>query len=143
MAIKTLNLDAEWDFQSKHDPEKGKDGATVFRLGTLSNRLLSFLQDKATTFKGTNEENVEASIMNASLAIEIVKYGVRDIQNLPDADGNSIPFETQKQNVHGMEVKAVKSSILDVLPKVIVMEVADELQKRNELDEGEAKNSDG
>ncbi len=140
MAIKTLNLDAEWEFQSKHDSEKGTDGATVFVLGTLSNRLLSYLQDKATTFKGTSEENVEASIMNASLAIEIFKYGVRDIRNLPDADGNPITFEAQKQNIHGIDVRAVKPHILDVLPKTIVMEVADELQKKNELSEDEAKN---
>jgi len=140
MAIKTLNLDAEWEFQSTHDDAKGTDDATVFVLGTLSNRLLSYLQDKATTFKGTDETNVEASIMNASLAIEIVKYGVRDIRNLPNASGDVIPFEAQKQNVHGIDVKAVKSHILDVLPKVVVMEVADELQKQNELSEDEAKN---
>jgi len=140
MAIKTLNLEAEWEFQSKHDGAKGTDDATVFVLGTLSNRLLSYLQDKATTFKGTSEEDVEASIMNASLAIEIVRYGVRDIRNLPNAEGNAIAFETQKKNVHGIDVRAVKSHILDVLPKVIVMEVADELQKRNELSEDEVKN---
>ena len=144
MAIKTLNLDAEWDFQSKHDEaEKGSEDATVFTLGTLSNRLLSYLQDKATTFKGTTEENVEASIMNASLAIEIVKYGFRDIRNLPDSAGGVIPFETMKKNVHGMDVEAVKPHILDVLPKAIVIEVAEELQKQNELSEDEAKNSDG
>ena len=140
MAIKTLNLDAEWEFQSTHDDAKGTDGATVFVLGTLSNRLLSYLQDKATTFKGTDETNVEASIMNASLAIEIVKYGVRDIRNLPDPEGNPIPFEAQKQNIHGIDVRAVKSHILDVLPKAIVIEVADELQKRNELGTEETKN---
>ena len=140
MAIKTLNLDAEWEFQSKHDDAKGTDDATVFVLGTLSNRLLSYLQDKATTFKGTDETNVEASIMNSSLAIEVFKYGVRDIRNLPDAEGKMIPFEAQKKNIHGIDVKAVKSCILDVLPKAIVMEVADELQKRNELSEDDAKN---
>ncbi len=140
MAIRTLNLDAEWDFQSKKDSAKGTDDATVFVLGTLSNRLLSYLQDKATTFKGTSEEDVEASIMNASLAIEIFKYGVRNIRNLPDAEGNAIPFEVQKQNVHGIAVRAVKSCILDVIPKVVIMEVADEIQKQNELSEDEAKN---
>ena len=141
MAIKTLNLDAEWDFQSKHDDaEKDSEDATVFTLGTLSNRLLSFLTDKATTFKGTSEENVEASIMNASLAIEIVKYGLRGVRNLPDHEGNAIKFETQKACVHGMDVRAIKSHILDVLPKVVVMELADELQKRNDLSEEDAKN---
>ncbi len=141
MAIKTLNLDAEWDFVSKHDDaEKDSGEQTVFTLGTLSNRLLSYLSDKATTFKGTSESDVEASIMNASLAIEIVKYGVRDIRNLPDKDGNTIPFETQKACIHGMDVRAIKPHILDVLPKAIVMEVADELQKRNDLSEDEAKN---
>ena len=140
MAIKTLNLDAEWEFTSKYDEAKTADDATVFVLGTLSNRLLSYLQDKATTFKGTDETNVEASIMNASLAIEIVKYGVRDIRNLPDAEGKTIPFTSSKKNINGIDVRAVSASILDVIPKVIVMEVADELQKRNELSEDEAKN---
>ena len=140
MAIRTLNLDAEWEFQSKHDPEKDKEGATVFTLGTLSNRLLSYLQDKATTFKGTSEENVEASIMNASLAIEIVKYGLKGVRNLPDHEGNAIEFAAQKKNISGMAVLAVSNTILDVLPKVVVMEIADELQKRNELSEEDAKN---
>ncbi len=141
MAIKTLNLDAEWDFVSKHDAaEKGSEDATVFTLGTLSNRLLSYLSDKATTFKGTSEEDVEASIMNASLAIQVVRFGLKGVRNLQDHDGNAIEFETQKQNVNGMDVAAVKNSILDVLPKAIVMEIADELQKRNDLSEKEAKN---
>jgi hypothetical protein len=141
MAIKTLNLDAEWDFVSKHDAaEKGSEDQTVFTLGTLSNRLLSFLSDKATTFKGTSEKDVEASIMNASLAIEIVKYGMRGVRNLQDHAGKTIEFATQKACVHGMDVAAVKSHILDVLPKAIVMELADELQKRNDLSEEDAKN---
>ncbi len=141
MAIKTLNLDAEWDFVSKHDTaEKGSEDQTVFTLGTLSNRLLSFLSDKATTFKGTSEEDVEASIMNASLAIEVVRYGLRGLRNLQDHAGKTIEFETQKACVRGMDVKAVKNHILDVLPKAIVMELADELQKRNDLSEEDAKN---
>ena len=141
MAIKTLNLDAEWEFVSKHDgAKKGSDEQTVFTLGTLSNRLLSYLSDKATTFKGTSEEDVEASIMNQSLAIEVVKYGLRGVRNLQHHAGNDIPFETQKANVKGMAVLAVKNHILDVLPKAIVIELADELQKRNDLSEPEAKN---
>ncbi len=140
MAIRTLNLDAEWEFQSKHDPEKGKEGATVFVLGTLSNRLLSYLQDKATTFKGTSEENVEASIMNSTLAIEIVRYGLKGVRNLPDHEGNEIEFAAQKKNIGGMGVLAVSNCIMDVLPKVVIMDIADELQERNELTEDEAKN---
>jgi len=143
MAIQTLNLDAEWDFKSKFDPDRDGENATVFTLGTLSNRLLSYLQDKATTFKGTSEENVEASIMNASLAIEVVRYGLRGTKNLQDADGNPVEFEVQRQNVHGMDVKAVKPSIVNVIPKAVIMELAEELQKRNELSEAEAKNSEG
>ncbi len=143
MAIQTLNLDAEWDYKSKFDPDRDSENATVFTLGTLSNRLLSYLQDKATTFKGTNEENVEASIMNASLAIEVVRYGMRGVKNLQDSEGKNVEFETQRQNVHGMDVRAVKSSIVNVIPKAVIMELAEELQKRNELSEAEAKNSDG
>lgn len=143
MAIKTLNLDAEWDFKSKFDPDRDGENATVFTLGTLSNRLLSYLQDKATTFKGTDETNVEASIMNASLAIEVVRYGLRGLKNLQDSEGKPVEFETQRQNVHGMDVRAVKSAIVNVIPKAVIMELAEELQKRNELSEAEAKNSDG
>ncbi|KKM86123.1 hypothetical protein LCGC14_1282200 [marine sediment metagenome] len=143
MAIQTLNLDAEWEFKSKFDPDKKNENATVFTLGTLSNRLLSYLQDKATTFKGTSEENVEASIMNASLAIEVVRYGLKGFVNLQDSEGKLVEFETQRQNVHGMDVRAVKSSIINVIPKAVVMEMAEELQKRNELSEAESKNSDG
>lgn len=143
MAIQTLNLDAEWDFKSKYDPDKDGENATVFTLGTLSNRLLSYLQDKATTFKGTSEENVEASIMNASLAIEVVRYGLKGVTNLQDSEGKPVEFETQRMNVHGMDVKAVKSSIVNVIPKAVIMELAEELQKRNELSEAESKNSDG
>ena len=143
MAIQTLNLDAEWDFKSKFDPDRDGENATVFTLGTLSNRLLSYLQDKATTFKGTSEIDVEASIMNASLAIEVVKYGLRGIKNLQDSEGKPVEFETQRQNVHGMDVRAVKPAILNVIPKGVIAELAEELQKRNELSEPEAKNSGG
>jgi hypothetical protein len=143
MAIQTLNLDAEWDFKSKFDPDRDGENATVFTLGTRSNRLLSYLQDKATTFKGTNEENVEASIMNASLAIEVVRYGLRGTRNLQDSEGKPVEFETQRQNIHGMDVKAVKSGIVNVIPKAVIMELAEELQKRNELSETEGKNSGG
>lgn len=143
MAIQTLNLDAEWDYKSKYDPDRDGENATVFTLGTLSNRLLSYLQDKATTFKGTNEENVEASIMNASLAIEVVRYGLRGVKNLQDADGKAVEFATQRRNIHGMDVRAVAPQIVNVIPKAVIMELAEELQKRNELSESEAKNSDG
>ncbi len=143
MAIQTLNLDAEWDFKSKFDPDRDGENATVFTLGTLSNRLLSYLQDKATTFKGTNEENVEASIMNASLAIEVVRYGLRGLKNLQDSEGKPVEFETQRQNIHGMDVRAVKSGIVNVIPKAVIAELAEELQKRNELSETDGKNFDG
>ena len=143
MAIQTLNLDAEWDFKSKYDKDRENENATVFTLGTLSNRLLSYLQDKATTFKGSSEEDVEASIMNASLAIEVVRYGMRGVKNLQDFEGKPVEFETQRQNVHGMDVRAVKSAILNVIPKAVIAELAEALQKRNELSEPEAKNSEG
>lgn len=143
MAIQTLNLDAEWDFKSKYDPDKDGENATVFTLGTLSNRLLSYLQDKATTFKGTDETNVEASIMNSSLAIEVVRYGLRGTKNLQDSEGKPVEFETQRQNVHGMDVRAVKSAIINVIPKAVIAELAEALQERNELSEPESKNSEG
>ncbi len=140
MAIKALNLDAEWDFTSENDPDKGKEDATVWTLRTLSNRVLAYLQDRATSFSGDDEKNVEARIMTNTMAIDIVRYGLVGVKNFSDEDGKEVAFSTTKKDIQGRKVTAVPYSFLEVIPKAVIMEMATELQKGNELDEEDVKN---
>lgn len=145
MAIRTLKLDEEWEFESKYDSDKGKEGATKFVLGTLSSRVVSSLQDGATKFRPTagkdgEEAGMEADFLPNQMAYEVVRFGLKGVKGLLDADGKPVKFKTATRHIGGADVKCAAETILKALPLDLLRELSEEIQTKNVLTEGETKN---
>jgi len=148
MAIRTLRLDEEWEFVSKYDQAEDPAEQTIFLLGNLSSRVVSFLQDGSTKFRPTQGDDGKADSMEAdflpnSLAYEVVRFGLRGVRNLQDPDGNPVQFQTAKRTVRGTTQTCAVEVILKALPLDLIRELSEEIQKNNSLDEADTKNSDG
>lgn len=145
MAIRTLCLDREWDYESKHDPARGTPEATVFTLGVLSARLLSWVMDNQLTWsqKGEDEESAEMRMLANTASYEVVRYGLRGARNLQDSEGNDVQLRHVKKHVAGQDVQAVGDDVLRTLPIDLVRELAEQIRDKSGLSEEQAKNSDG
>ncbi len=143
MAIKALTLDNEWEFQSEHDPMKGKAGATVFMLGALDSRIFGKIRDMATRVHvdpNRPDDEVESSIAQSEVWWHACLFGIRGWKNFKDGSGD-VKFKTTIRNVSGKSYTVVDEEILRLLPGEIVTEIAQEVMKGNTLEEEDAKKS--
>lgn len=143
MPIVGLTLDSTREFVSSFDSAKGTPEATVFILGTLDSRVFGLIRDKATTLSvDTSRPNDEVTThINANdVAFMTVQYGLKGWKNFRDAGGNDIPFRTIKKNHSGQTYVVVDPEVVKRLPTAILMEVAEEIRRDNEMAEIEAKN---
>ena len=142
MAIKVLNLDKEWEFRSKHDPDNENENATVFVLGTLSSRMIASLQDGASKWRQSpdGKDGIEADFLPNTMSYEVVRFGLKGAKNLVDEDGANVPFETAKRASLGETATVVAERILKCIPLDVIRELAEEIQSKNVLSEDDAKN---
>lgn len=141
--IKGIKLDAVRNYVSNLDPAKGTDEATVFELGTLDSRIMGRITDKATTMSinpNRPDDEVDTTVNASEVAFETVQYGLRGWKNFVDDDGKEIPFKTTKRNHGGTSYRVVDEDVLKMLPRAVIVELAAEIRKDNELSEAEAKN---
>jgi hypothetical protein len=128
---------------SKHDDAKGTPEETVFEIGTLDSRIMGRITDKATTMSidpTRPDDEVDTQINSSAVAFETVMYGLRGWQNFVDADGKEIPFKTAKRNHGGQSYRVVDEEVLKQVPRVVIMELAEEIRRDNELSETDVKN---
>jgi hypothetical protein len=145
MALVGIRLDATREYQSKElDDNYGTPEAVVFKLGTLSSRVLVLLRDSATKFVPDPNDmtNVTAQFLPNHSSFETVRYGLKGWTNFRDHEGNDIPFKTVTRTVAGLSMDAVDNDTMDVIPIDLIRELAEEITRDNVLDEEKAKNSD-
>lgn len=143
MAIHGLRLDTTRPYESKYDPDRGTDKATVFTLGTLDSRTFGRIKDQATQFvvdpNAPNDE-VRTSVNASEVNYQTVQYGLKGVKNLLDDDGNEIAFKTVKRRHGSIPYDIVHESVMNKIPQAVIEELAFEIARGNELDEVAAKN---
>ncbi len=143
MAITALTLSATKNYVSDLDPAKkdNPEHATNFVLGAIDTFVNSHVFDRALEFKQGESNNVQsAGIKMNEMDVETVRFGLKDIKNLKDGDGNDIPFTTQVRVILGKTYNVVSEEILRILPLGVQRELAREIRNINTLTKAEAKN---
>ena len=137
MAIKGLALHSVRDFQSKHDPDKGREDATTFELGTLDSRVHGHLKDRATRMMiDPNREvdsEVETTIEQHEVYYQVCQFGIRGWRNLMDSEGIPLEYKTMKRNLGGKSYEVVSDQSLRQIPTAVLVDIAREIMKQNDL----------
>lgn len=143
MAIIGVNLEATNEFTFPDD----KNNPTVWLLGTLSSRVLGVLMDQSAVFaaNASDLDSMKAEFRGSQAAYSVAQFGLRGWTNFvtPDNPPQQIVFETVKKSVPGTTITmdAVPDSIMELIPLERIRELAEQIQKRNEVTEEEGKPS--
>ena len=144
MSITGLRLDSTEEFVSDLDENKGTDGeVTVWVLGTLSSRVLTYLRDKSTSFSTNKDGEISATFAPFSSAYETTRIGLRGWKNFKDTSGGDIPFHTVSEEVAGVMMAVVAPACMDILPVELIRELSEQITGVNSVTETDAGNSDG
>ena len=138
--LKAINLTKTKVYESDLDDAKGTDQATQFVLGAINTRAFSSIVDRNSEIR-VNEDGEQASRFNSmTVAYDLVRFGLKDINNMQDADGNPLKFVTESVNYNGKTMLAASSAIMEALPTELIVELAGEIQSLNSVTAEEAKN---
>jgi polyisoprenoid-binding protein YceI len=143
MPITGISLSAERAYESELDDAKGTPEATKFTLGTLDSRVYGRLKDSATSIhldpSKAEEQSVTTTINSNDVAFNTVVYGLRGWENFM-VDGEPVKFKTAKRT-HGQHSYTVADpELVKLIPQAVLLELAEQIRKDNDLDEDEAKN---
>lgn len=140
MALTSLSLEKTRPYQSKLDPEYGTDEATTFSLGTLDSRISGKIKDLATTINVDPtqlDDEVETSINQNEVFFQTVSYGLKGIKNFLDEKGDEVKFRTLTRRHSGQIYQVVDPDVLKLIPQAVIVELALEIQKDNEVSAAE------
>ncbi len=150
MALVGIDPGATREFVSKYDPARNEDGtpgecATIFRLRALTSREKAYVRDRVTKLipDASSPQGATADININDQAWLTARFGLDGWENFLDHDGNVIEFKTVSVNLQGTKIDVCKQSILGRLDLHIIKELAEDIDPDNELNEEDAKNSDG
>ncbi len=143
MAIRGLSIGRTWPVQSKYDPDKDTDDASVFTLQTLDSRVMGHLRDgitKVMVDANKPDDKAETQINMQGLNFETCQFGIEGWKNVLDDDGNEIEHRTVKKRLGGKDYQIIPTEVLCRLPGAVISEMSDLIRKDNELDEDETEN---
>lgn len=146
MAFKALDLGHVEEYVSPNDPDPSNP--TVWLLGTISGRLQAIIKDGAAKFAADLDadgtpSNFKATVTPNQLALDTVMFGLRGWRNFPDKKGAEVQYKTEKRTLPGATVDVLARECIDRIDIVTVRELAERLEKINEVSEEDRKNSVG
>lgn len=144
MAFVALNLSDTVDFQSSLDPNRGKEGAAIFKIGAIPTRIFAKIKDQGSNFVLDDKApgGVNAEFTFNDTATEMVRYGLKGIKGFKDGNGNDLEYKTQKMKVGNSLVEALHDDLMDVLPLELIRELAMEINVLCEVPDAVKKKSD-
>lgn len=83
--------------------------------------------------KITDDNTERFDFKRANFLMEVFRYGVIDILNLTDQDGNLIKFQTDTVKIGGKFRKRVSEGITEGLPVELIQRLAGEIAMLNSL----------
>lgn len=143
--LTAMSLSKITEFQSPRDPDFGNPNATTFKLAAIPSRIYTALKDDAARFitDASADGGMRTDFKPNMQSLEIVRFGLKGIQNLCDVDNVPVEFKTQKYRFNGAFYDVLHEDVLALLDIDTVRELATEIRKLCELDPAQAKNSAG
>jgi hypothetical protein len=142
MALIGINSAETRDYVSPKDPDK--DNPTVFSVGVLDPYVQSYIEEMTNKISVRSKNPDERASINYSdlkRNILIVRLGVKDIRNFIDPQTQKpIRFDTVSMPLGGKNFPAITESIISMMSKELINELAGEVETDNNLSEEEEKN---
>lgn len=140
--IVALDLTTARDYISKYDTGEPK---TVFKIGVIDSITRAKIEDDEFEFSVNRQDPSSGSGMRISrrqLNIQVVRYGLRGWENVKDLQGNVVLFQTAtEQAPDGSSRRVAADASLNVLPPLLLAELATVITSSNMLSEQDSKNS--
>jgi hypothetical protein len=95
MALTPLNVGGVVQWEHPNDPDKGTEGATVFKIKILDAYILQTLLASAFPSRDGKEVNTEIVKETFEAMYDIVRFGLAGWNNFNSIDGKPIPFLTE------------------------------------------------
>ena len=144
--LKGIRTDQPFTVELDEDPGKGTEDATQFIVSQLPNRLIGSLRDMHTSVRGKagsdNPDDVTIDISGNALQYDVVRFGVHNIVNFLDADGEPVEVKLKKDSVRGRQYPCLPNAIMDMLDPRWITELSKAILGSSEVTEDEGKNSD-
>jgi hypothetical protein len=110
----------------------------------LSPALNAAIDDQVAVYEGSSQNPNDPVKVNININRRnflIVKFGLRGIENFADPQTNKpVSFDTISVSIQGKNYPAVADSIMDMLSKELIAELAEVITNANKLSEAERKN---
>lgn len=114
------------DYISKYDNSEPK---TIWKVGVLSARAFAYVGSK-----------ISDPTKSLEGMIEIVRFGLRGIENFKDKDGKDVKFTTQSKDIYSQTFNIVSDNIISLIPVDIIIELGGKILEITKLSEQEIKN---
>jgi hypothetical protein len=140
--INGIDVYEEKRYVSKYDPDKSHP--TVFVLGLINLKVCHSIVDEASQFEVNSEkpeEKGKLSLRWNQMNYELVRFGLKGVENFNDPRTNQpVKFETISVTRRGKNYNVVTENVLEMIPPVVITELAEQLRSMTHLLEEEAKN---
>lgn len=144
MAITAINITEETDFISPSDPDRdNKKKATIWSLRNLDSRQMGIINDGSTDMivdRNNSEDDVKVSVNAQQANFKIVSFALVGWKNFKNTDGTEVEHKTVKVNMGGKSYTKLDDRILALIPSSVIAEIAEEVNKVNNLSETEEGN---
>jgi hypothetical protein len=136
-----IDVKAVKKYISPNDPDQ--NNPTVFWHGIIDPALTSWIEGKC--FNATMNDkgkDVERTV-NINVTkhdILTVKYGLRNIENFTDPEGNPVQIQFGNHNILGINYNAVPDEILNMLGVQLIKELAEQIVGNQTVTEEQKKN---
>ena len=141
--LTAININATRKYISKKE-KPGDENPTVFHIGILDPFLRAHIEDKSTSFglsSSNPEESASATLAMQKMNIQLVKFGVRDIENFFDpVTKETVKITLDTISIGGKAYKALQDKTLILLGGDMINELSQEVRKEQDLTGDEVKN---
>lgn len=140
--LKALDLSKTIIFESPRDPAKGTEEATKFTIGAIPSRVYAALKDSATTYRQdpNNQDDIKVDFRPNDIAKDMVRHGLKGIQNFCTDSGSVVEFKTKKTRIGNSEYDVLADEVLDVIDLDTIREIAQAIREICEVDAKTEKN---
>jgi hypothetical protein len=139
MAINGLSLTETWDYYSRFDEAESDEFKTKWTLGSLDVNLRAVIGDNSMALQQGADGMVVQVLKTASRNLETVRYGLKSVERFANPAGGEFKVEHEERIIAGKSYRAVKDSFLNLIPPLIISELAEEILTKNTLSEAMRK----
>jgi hypothetical protein len=131
MGLKTTKLDSRW-VTLKCDPSTKEDDKTQFLIKSLTVFEMAAIEGRNSYL---SPKDGRAYFDSGYQNIEAVMAGLKDVKNLTDTNGAEIKIKLEKKKAGGVEVERVTKEFIEMLPAIVIVELAGLIHDASTLDE--------